>query len=67
MPPSRTRRGKKVQFTAAPVDGLVGHVSGNAVGPRLFADPQRLFADPDPGPDETSFHDPNVDEEWRPI
>ena len=64
MPPSRRRQVKMTQFTAAPVDGLVGHVSGNAVGPHLFADPQRLFADPDPGPDETSFHDPNLDERY---
>ena len=46
------------------VDGLVGHVSGNTARGRLWADPQRLFADPDPGPDETSFHDPNVDEQY---
>jgi predicted phosphodiesterase len=47
-----------------PVDGLVGHVQGNAVGRHLFADPERLFADPDPGPDEVSFHRPNVDEQY---
>jgi 3',5'-cyclic AMP phosphodiesterase CpdA len=46
------------------VEDLVGHVSGNAVGRHLFADPQRLFADPDPGPDEVSFHEPNVDERY---
>jgi hypothetical protein len=45
-------------------EGLVGHVSGNAVGRHLFADPQRLFADPDPGPDEVSFHEPNVDQQY---
>ncbi len=44
-----------------PVDTLVGHVAGNSVGSNLFADPQRLFADPDPGADEVSFHDPNHD------
>jgi predicted phosphodiesterase len=36
-------------------------VEGNTVGPHRFADPVRLFADPDPGPDEVSFHQPNVD------
>jgi hypothetical protein len=46
------------------VEGLVGHVTGNSVGRHLFADPQRLFADPDPGPDEVSFHQPNVDEQY---
>ncbi|MEA2160948.1 MAG: hypothetical protein QOD66_3328 [Solirubrobacteraceae bacterium] len=50
--------------SAPPVDTLVGHVTGNAVGPHLFADPVRLFADPDPGPDETSFHQPNVDSQY---
>ena len=55
---------RRPQFTAAPVDDLVGHVSGNATGPHLFADPQRLFADPDPGPDETSFHEPNLEERY---
>jgi hypothetical protein len=49
---------------ADPTDGLVGHVSGNAARGHLWADPQRLFADPDPGPDETSFHEPNVDEQY---
>src|SRR5436190_23494563 len=39
------------------VEGLVGHVSGNAVG-------RHLFADPDPGPDEVSFHEPNLDERY---
>jgi len=34
------------------------------VGRHLFADPQRLFADPGPGPDDVSFHDPNVDEKY---
>ena len=61
MPPSRRQRTKPEQFKPAPVDGLVGHVTGNAIGPHLFGDPQRLFADPDPGPDEKSFHEPNVD------
>jgi hypothetical protein len=56
-----TRAGKSV---ADPVDTLVGHVSGNSVGGHLFADPVRLFADPDPGPDELSFHDPNVDAQY---
>jgi hypothetical protein len=46
------------------LSGLVGHVVGNAFGRHLFADPQRLFADPDPGPDELSFHEPNVDEPY---
>src|ERR1700761_118137 len=46
------------------VEGLVGHVQGNAVGRHLFADPERLFAHPDPGPDEVSFHQPNVDEQY---
>jgi hypothetical protein len=46
------------------LEGLVGHVSGNSVRGHLFADPQRLFADPDPGPDEVSFHVPNVDERY---
>jgi hypothetical protein len=64
MPASRRRQAKKPPYTPAPLDGLVGHVSGNAVGPRLFGDPQRLFADPDPGPDETSFHEPNLDERY---
>ncbi len=61
MPPRKTRPGKKNQYTPPPLAGLVGHVTGNAVGPHRFGDPQRLFADPDPGPDETSFHEPNVD------
>jgi hypothetical protein len=39
-------------------------VKGNSVGGHLFADPQRLFADPDPGPDEVSFHQPNVDQQY---
>jgi hypothetical protein len=43
---------------------LVGHVQGNAVGPHRFADPVRLFADPDPGPDEVSFHEPNTDAKY---
>jgi hypothetical protein len=60
MPPRRA----KVAPTAEPVENLVGHVSGNSVGGHLFADPVRLFADPDPGPDETSFHDPNVDAQY---
>jgi hypothetical protein len=60
MPASR-RRARPAEDS---VDGLVGHVSNNAVGRHLFADPQRLFADPDPGPDETSFHQPNLDEQY---
>ncbi|MFL5864916.1 MAG: metallophosphoesterase family protein [Solirubrobacteraceae bacterium] len=64
MPPRKGRGTKTPAYTPAPVDGLVGHVTGNAVGPRLFGEPQRLFADPDPGPDETSFHQPNVDEKY---
>ncbi len=64
MPPSRRQRTKPEQFKPAPVEGLVGHVTGNAVGPHLFGDPQRLFADPDPGPDEKSFHEPNVDAQY---
>lgn len=62
--PSRSPRPRKTRWTAPPTDGLVGHVSGNAVGPHLFADPQRLFANPDPGPDETSFHQPNLDQQY---
>ena len=46
MPPSRRQRTKPPQFKPAPAEGLVGHVTGNAVGPHLFGDPQRLFADP---------------------
>jgi predicted phosphodiesterase len=46
------------------VDGLVGHVAGNAASGHQFADPVRLFADPDPGDDEVSFHEPNVDERY---
>jgi hypothetical protein len=57
MPASRRR-------PRAAEESVVGHVSGNAVGRHLFADPQRLFADPDPGPDETSFHQPNLDEQY---
>jgi hypothetical protein len=64
MPPSKRQRSKSNQYTSPPVDGMVGHVTGNSVGPHLFGDPQRLFADPDPGPDETSFHEPNVDEQY---
>jgi predicted phosphodiesterase len=65
MPTARSpRRKKTAQYTAPPIDGVVGHVSGNAVGPHLFGDPQRLFADPDPGPDETSFHTPNDDAQY---
>ncbi len=60
MPTSRRRNRAKEDS----VEGLVGHVSGNSVGRHLFADPQRLFADPDPGPDETSFHQPNLDEQY---
>jgi hypothetical protein len=60
VPTARRRSGKQDNS----VDGLVGHVHGNAVGRHLFADPQRLFADPDPGPDEVSFHQPNVDEQY---
>ena len=59
--PSVRRRPAKLND---PLDGLVGHVQGNAAGRYLFADPQRLFADPDPGPDEVSFHEPNVDEQY---
>ena len=60
MPTARRRSGKQNNS----VDGLVGHVQGNAAGGHLFADPQLLFADPDPGPDEVSFHQPNVDEQY---
>jgi hypothetical protein len=60
MPTSR-RRSRPERDS---VDQLVGHVTGNSVGRHLFADPQRLFADPDPGPDEVSFHQPNVDEQY---
>ena len=69
MPPARRRSSAKATPTpqATPEDSvkhLVGHVSGNVRGPYRFADPQRLFADPDPGPDETSFHQPNIDEQY---
>jgi Calcineurin-like phosphoesterase len=57
------RSGAKSEYKSPPVDGLVGHVSGNVVGPHLFADPQRLFADPSPGPNNTSF-DPAADEQY---
>jgi len=62
MPASK----KREPATSVPndVDNLVGHVSGNSVGGHLFADPVRLFSDPDPGPDEKSFHDPNVDAQY---
>jgi predicted phosphodiesterase len=60
-PAKRPRAGS--QYKSPPVDGLVGHVSGNAVGPHLFADPQRLFADPSPGPNNTSF-EPTADERY---
>ena len=60
MPAARRRSSKQSDS----VEGLVGHVQGNAIGRHLFADPQRLFADPDPGPDEVSFHEPNVDEQY---
>lgn len=64
MPSPKKPKTSAKQFTAPPPDGLVGHVTGNAVGPHRFGDPQRLFGDPDPGPDETSFHDPNVDAQY---
>ena len=48
----------------ADVTNLVGHVQGNSVGPHRFADPVRMFADPDAGPDEVSFHQPNLDEQY---
>ncbi len=60
MPTSRRRSPARDDS----LEGLVGHVTGNAVGRHLFADPQRLFADPDAGPDEVSFHQPNVDEQY---
>ena len=60
MPTARRRSSRQNDS----VEGLVGHVQGNAAGRHLFADPQRLFADPDPGPDEVSFHQPNVDEQY---
>ena len=60
MPTSRRR--SRSQSDSG--EQLVGHVTGNSVGRHLFADPQRLFADPDPGPDEVSFHQPNVDEQY---
>jgi predicted phosphodiesterase len=63
-PQRRKPQGQPADPAPSPVDGLVGHVSGNSVGPHLFADPVRLFADPDPGPDETSFHEPNVDSQY---
>ena len=48
----------------ADVTNLVGHVQDNSVGPHRFADPVRMFADPDAGPDEVSFHQPNLDEQY---
>jgi hypothetical protein len=64
MPRSQRKSRKPAGKPADSVDTLVGHVVGNSVGPYRFADPVRLFADPDPGPDETSFHDPNVDAQY---
>jgi Calcineurin-like phosphoesterase len=64
MSPASRGRTRRAKWAAEPVDDLVGHVSGNAIGPHLFGDPVRLFADPDPGPDEISFHEPNVDEQY---
>ena len=57
MPGARRRSDEQVE-------PVVGHVHGNARGRHRWADPQRLFADPDPGPDEVSFHEPNVDERY---
>jgi hypothetical protein len=48
----------------ADVANLVGHVQDNSVGPHRFADPVRMFADPEAGPDEVSFHQPNLDEQY---
>jgi hypothetical protein len=61
MPQGRGGPKKGARQAVAAVDALVGHVEGNTVGAHRFADPVRLFADPDPGPDEVSFHQPNVD------
>ncbi len=61
MPRARGTQGNSAKSRADAVAGLVGHVQGNAVAPHQFADPVRLFADPDSGPDEVSFHEPNVD------
>jgi len=61
MPQGRRKSKKGAKPAAEALDTLVGHVQGNAVGPHRFADPVQLFADPDPGPDEVSFHEPNVD------
>ncbi len=63
MPP-RQRKSPGSADSSQRVDGLVGHMAGNSVADHRFADPVRLFADPDPGPDETSFHQPNVDEQY---
>jgi hypothetical protein len=64
MSPASRGRTRRAKWAAQPVENLVGHVSGNAIGPHLFGEPVRLFADPDPGPDEISFHEPNVDEQY---
>jgi hypothetical protein len=64
MPRNPGKPRKPAKKSAESVDTLVGHMVGNSVGPNLFADPERLFADPDPGPDETSFHEPNVDAKY---
>jgi hypothetical protein len=62
--PAQSHGRSQASGPTPPLDKLVGHVTGNAIGPNLFADPVRLFADPDPGPDEVSFHEPNVDEQY---
>jgi Calcineurin-like phosphoesterase len=64
MARGQRRSGKHDGAADEGVSGLVGHVHGNVVGPHRFADPVRLFADPDPGPDEVSFHEPNVDQRY---
>jgi predicted phosphodiesterase len=63
MPP-RQRKSPGSADLSQQVEGLAGHVAGNSVGRHRFADPVRLFADPDPGPDETSFHQPNLDQQY---
>jgi hypothetical protein len=58
----QAKRSKSKQSDS--IEKMVGHVKGNSVAGHLFADPMRLFADPDPGPDEVSFHEPNVDDKY---
>ena len=61
--PGTKRSGRNSPYKSPPLDGVVGHVDGNAVGPHLFADPKRLFPDPQTGPDDMSF-EPAADEQY---